>query len=161
MNKTGQLPNNAKPMRWLALSLLLACCACGVNTLPPGRGVMRRQIVGLAQSLAGLPYVFGGSDIDGFDCSGLVFYVYDCFGIRLPRSAKEQGRLPGTVKLKHASPGDILVFKLKKVWHTAIYLGENRFVHAPNSEGWVRFEELNEYWLDHLETVVAVLPGNG
>jgi cell wall-associated NlpC family hydrolase len=161
MNTTSQPTNTVRQPRWLALSLLLACCACGVRTLPPGRSVRRGQIVALAQSLAGLPYIYGGSDIDGFDCSGLVFYVYDCFGIRLPRSAREQGRLPGTVKLKHALPGDILVFKLEKSWHTAIYLGEGRFVHAPNSEGWVRFEELNEYWLSRLQTVVAVLPGNG
>ncbi len=161
MNTSRYLPNAARPQPWLALFLLLASCACGVRTLPPHRAVQRRQIVGLAQNLAGLPYVYGGSDIDGFDCSGLVFYVYDCFGIRLPRSAREQGRLPGTVKLKHASPGDILVFKVKKVWHTAIYMGEKRFVHAPNSGGWVRCEELNEYWLSRLETVVAVLPGDG
>jgi cell wall-associated NlpC family hydrolase len=161
MNTTSHLPRAVKTPRLPALSLLLACCACRVSTLPPGRSVQRRQIVALAQNLAGLPYVYGGSDIDGFDCSGLVYYVYDCFGIRLPRSAREQGRLPGTVKLKHAQPGDILAFKWKKTWHTAIYLGDQRFVHAPNAEGWVRFEELNEYWLSRLETVVAVLPGGG
>ena len=158
MNVTGHFPGTARRFLPAALPLLLACCACGVRTLPPGRSVMRRQIVGLAQSLAGLPYVYGGSDIDGFDCSGLVFYVYDCFGIRLPRSAREQGQLPGRVRLKHAAPGDILAFKWKKVWHTAIYLGDHRFVHAPNAAGWVRCEELSEYWLERLETVVAVLP---
>jgi hypothetical protein len=160
MNTTRQFPKPSKYRRLLALSLLLAACACAVRSQPQSRSVMRRQIVALAQSLAGLPYVYGGSDIDGFDCSGFVFYVYDCYGIRLPRSAREQGRLPGSVKLKHAAPGDILVFKLKKILHSAIYLGEGRFIHAPNAEGWVRFEKLNEYWLSRLETVVAVLPGN-
>jgi hypothetical protein len=161
MNTTRHFPNSSQQGRLLALSLLLACCACGVRTLPPKPRVPRWQIVALAQSLVGLPYVYGGSDIDGFDCSGLVFYVYDCFGIRLPRSAREQGRLPGSVKLKHALPGDILVFKLRKIWHSAIYLGEDRFVHAPNSEGWVRYERLNEYWRSCLVTVIAVLPGKG
>ena len=141
-----------------AAALLLACSACAVMTEPQARHILRRQIVGLAQSLAGIPYVYGGSDIDGFDCSGLVFYVYDCFGIRLPRSAREQARIKGAIKLKNAAPGDILVFKLKRIWHSAIYLGDNRFVHAPNADGWVRFEVLNEYWRSHLHTVAAVLP---
>jgi cell wall-associated NlpC family hydrolase len=160
MSTTGRFSNRAR-RRLLALPLLIACCACGVRILPPRPDVPRRQIVILAQSLVGLPYVYGGSDIDGFDCSGLVFYVYDCFGIRLPRSAREQGRLPGAVKLRHALPGDILVFKLGRSWHSAIFLGEGRFVHAPNSEGWVRYETLNEYWRSRLEKVVAILPGKG
>jgi cell wall-associated NlpC family hydrolase len=144
-----------------AFFLLLACCACSMRTGPPVPNVQRRQIVGLAASLAGVPYVFGGSDIDGFDCSGLVYYVYDCFGIRLPRSARQQADLPGAVKPKRAAPGDILVFKLKRTWHSAIYLGDGRFVHAPSAAGWVRLETLNDYWLSRLETVIAVLPGNG
>jgi cell wall-associated NlpC family hydrolase len=152
----------ARPRILAALFLLLASGACAPHTEPPARrGVLRRQIVSLAVSLAGIPYVYGGSDIDGFDCSGLVFYVYDCFGIRLPRSAREQARLPWTVRQKHAAPGDILVFKLKQTWHSAIYLGEGRFVHAPNAEGWVRLETLNEYWSSRLQAVIAVLPGNG
>jgi hypothetical protein len=146
-----------------ALSLLLACCACAacaVRNEPETRSVLRRQIVELARSLVGIPYVYGGSDIDGFDCSGFVFYVYDCFGIRLPRSAREQAQLEGAVTIKHAAPGDILVFKLKRDWHSAIYLGDGRFVHAPNADGWVRFERLTDYWLSRLKAVVAVL-GNG
>jgi hypothetical protein len=158
MNTTRVRHGQAKHRLAFPLALLLACSACAVMTETTARIVLRRQIVGLAQALAGIPYVYGGSDIDGFDCSGLVFYVYDCFGIRLPRSARDQARLPGSIKLKHAAPGDILVFKLKKIWHSAIYLGQDRFVHAPNAGGWVRFEELNEYWRSHLQTVVAILP---
>jgi hypothetical protein len=158
MNTTRARRGKTKSRLIFPLALLLACAACAVRTEQEIRNVLRRQIVGLAQCLAGIPYVYGGSDIDGFDCSGLVFYVYDCFGIRLPRSARDQARLAGSVKLKHAAPGDILIFKLQKIWHSAIYLGNNRFVHAPNAQGWVRFEELNEYWRSHLYNVVAILP---
>jgi len=158
MLTTRARPGQSKSRLIFPLAVLLAASACAVRTKTETRNVLRRQIVALAQSLAGIPYVFGGSDIDGFDCSGLVFYVYDCFGIRLPRSAREQARLAGSVKLKHAAAGDILVFKLKRIWHSAIYLGQNRFVHAPNAQGWVRFEELNEYWRSNLHAVVAVLP---
>jgi cell wall-associated NlpC family hydrolase len=141
----------------LSCALVLASSACAVRTEPGRPAVRRQQIVDLVRSLPGIPYVRGGSDIDGFDCSGLVYYVYGCFGIRLPRSAREQAAMPGAVKLKHAQPGDILVFKLGKTWHSAIFLGGDRFVHAPNAEGWVRGEVLNDYWQSRLKAVIAVL----
>jgi hypothetical protein len=147
----------AKGPRALALCLLLAGAACAVRSEPETRTVLRRQIVELSRGLVGIPYIYGGSDIDGFDCSGFVFYVYDCFGIRLPRSARGQAKLKGAVPLRRAAPGDILVFRLKRKWHSAIYLGDGRFVHAPNFGGWVRFENLNDYWLSRLEAVIAVL----
>ncbi len=152
--------SEARPIRLLpALAVIFALLwACVARGKPPARSVLRRQVAALAVSLAGLPYMYGGRDIDGFDCSGLVYYVYDCFGIRLPRSAREQSRLPGAVRLKRASAGDILVFRLKKAWHTAIYLGDGRFVHAPNARGWVRLETLNDYWLPRLKSAIAVLP---
>ena len=162
MNTIRAFRKTRRPRLLALLSLLLACGACAVGFESQFRaGVQRRQIVALAVSLVGIPYVYGGSDIDGFDCSGMVCYVYDCFGIRLPRSAREQAELPGAVKLKHAAAGDILVFGMKKTWHSAIYLGDGRFIHAPNSKNWVRLETLNDYWLSRLVTVIAVLPGSG
>jgi len=161
--KARRLIRKAGPLRLLpALAVIVALLwACATSSKPPVRSVLRRQVTALAASLAGLPYVYGGSDIDGFDCSGLVFYVYDCFGIRLPRSAREQSKLPGAVRLKRAAAGDILVFRLKKAWHSAIYLGDGRFVHAPSARGWVRVETLNDYWLPRLKTAVAVLGTSG
>ncbi len=142
---------------WLAL-LAVVCLSCRPGSLPEQKPVLRRQIVELAGKLAGIPYRFGGFDIDGFDCSGLVFYVFDCFGIRVPRHAREQGRMSGSIKLKHAAQADILVFKSHGTWHSAIYLGAGRFVHAPSSGGWVRFEVLNAYWLSRLRKVITVWP---
>ncbi|MEI6614553.1 MAG: C40 family peptidase [Chrysiogenales bacterium] len=138
--------------------LILAYSFCSPRAEPEHKQVLRRQIVGLAKNLAGIPYRFGGNDIDGFDCSGLVFYVYDCFGIRIPRNAREQGRMNGNIKLKYAAPGDILIFKLKKIWHSAIFMDNQRFIHAPKTGGWVRFENLDEYWLSHLYKVITVWP---
>jgi cell wall-associated NlpC family hydrolase len=145
-----------------ALAVIVALLwACAARVKPPARSVLRRQVTALAASLAGLPYVYGGSDIDGFDCSGLVYYVYDCFGIRLPRSAREQSKLPGAVRLRRAAAGDILIFRLKRAWHSAIYLGDGRFVHAPSARGWVRMETQNDYWLPRLKTAIAVLGTSG
>jgi hypothetical protein len=146
-----------KSQVWLLPLIVLAFLFCAVRGEPQQR-LVRWQIVELAKNLAGIPYRFGGVDIDGFDCSGLVFYVYDCFGINVPRNAREQAGMNGSIKLKHADPGDILIFKLKRIWHSAIYLGNDRFIHAPNAGGWVRFENLNEYWLSRLYKVITVWP---
>ncbi len=119
---------------------------------------MREKIVALAKSLSGLPYRFGGDDIDGFDCSGFVHYVYKCFGIEIPRTAKKQGKLPGKISFARAKPGDILVFKLKRRdWHSGIFLSKKRFIHAPNKKERLREEDLNSYWLEHLERVIGVI----
>lgn len=156
---SSRFPWPARRLRRLAAWLLLAAgAACAVRTSPPPPRVQRRQVAGLAASLAGIPYVYGGSDIDGFDCSGLVFYVFDCFGIRLPRSAEEQAGLAVAVPWRRAAPGDILAFRLEGKWHSAIYIGGGRFVHAPSSGGWVRVEAMNEYWQGRLRAVIAVLP---
>jgi hypothetical protein len=144
--------------RWLALLAILACSFCRMRAQRDPQPVLRRQIAGLAVSLAGIPYRFGGIDIDGFDCSGLVHYVYGCFGIKVPRSARDQGRLPGTPAPTRAAQGDILVFKLRNIWHSAIYLGNGRFIHAPSAGGWVRFENLDAYWLSRLRKVVKAWP---
>jgi cell wall-associated NlpC family hydrolase len=142
-----------------ALALLAAASACAPRLAPPAAyAIARQKVATLAQSLAGVPYVYGGSDIDGFDCSGLVFYVYDCFGIRLPRSAGAQADLRGAVSWKRAEAGDILAFRLDSGWHSAIYLGEGRFIHAPSAGERVRVETLNDFWLRRLRAVIALLP---
>jgi cell wall-associated NlpC family hydrolase len=138
----------------LALILGFAVGQTWSESMP--KQVLRRQVAELARNLVGIPYRFGGVDIDGFDCSGLVYYVHDCFGISLPRSAREQGRLDGAVPLQRAAAGDILVFKIGRLWHSAIYLGDGRFVHSPNAGGWVRIEILNEYWASRLRRAIRL-----
>jgi hypothetical protein len=161
LQEKKEKPGSLRKRVWILPFVALACTLCSLRTVPEQRLLLRSQIVALAVTLAGVPYRFGGVDIDGFDCSGLVFYIYDCFGIKVPRSAREQGSMAGTVKLKLAAPGDILVFKFARVWHTAIYLGNGRFIHAPNAGGWVRLEKLNEYWLSRLRKVKTVWPDAG
>ena len=155
MKAKNEKPGLLKSRVWLLPIIVLSFLFCAMRSEPQQR-LVRWQIVELAKNLLGIPYRFGGVDIDGFDCSGLVFYVYDCFGIEVPRNAREQGRMIGAIKLKYAVAGDILVFKLKRIWHSAIYLGNGNFIHAPNAGGWVRLENLNEYWLSRLHKVINV-----
>jgi cell wall-associated NlpC family hydrolase len=139
------------------LVFLFAVFYCSIRKEPERVWDLRGKIVLLTEHLQGIPYKYGGYDLEGFDCSGLVYYVYDAFGIKLPRTAKKQAKMKQTVKFKRAKPADILVFKLRRSWHTAIYIGGKSFIHAPNRKGVVRREHLDSFWKKRLKSVVSVI----
>ena len=148
------------PIGLLVLLLLaMPCCRFekGPEKEPEKVWGLRGKMVTLAKSLAGLPYRYGGQEIDGFDCSGFIYYVYDCYGVKLPRTAEGQAKLKEKVKFKYAKPADILVFKFGSRRHTALYIGANSFIHAPEKNDRLRVESLNEFWKDRLEYVVQVI----
>jgi cell wall-associated NlpC family hydrolase len=106
-----------------------------------------------AISQLGKPYVWGGADLTGFDCSGLVRFIYDQVGIPVPRTAAEQFSAAKPVDLGGLKPGDLLFFRTqgRRISHVAIYTGEGRFVHAPRSGQPVEFRMLDdEYYRAHL-----------
>jgi cell wall-associated NlpC family hydrolase len=116
---------------------------------PSGAPRAEAAIVALAQ--LGRPYVFGGASPDtGFDCSGLVAYVYrEAFRSALPRTAYEQSRIGVPVVGDALAPGDLVFFNTlrREFSHVGIYLGEARFVHAPSGGGVVRVEDMRlPYW---------------
>jgi hypothetical protein len=137
--------------------IILLTSVCHIKKEPEKVWNVREKIAVLTKSLIGLPYQYGGYELDGFDCSGLVYYVYDCYGIKLPRTAKKQAKLKEKISLKRAKPGDILAFKLKRRWHTAIYIGDKSFVHAPNQREKVRKETINAFWKKRLKRVIRII----
>jgi hypothetical protein len=141
----------------IMLTLLLAVSYCSVRKEPSKVWDIRGKIILLAGSLTGLPYKYGGEEIYGFDCSGFVYYVYDAFGIKLPRTANRQAALKGKIKFKNAKPADILCFRIDRRWHTAIYTGKNTFIHAPNKRSRVRMETLNKTWRKHLKHAIRII----
>ncbi len=148
----------AKKIIFLLIALImLSACQHRIYYEPGPKVELRTKIIELSRALEGLKYRYGGIDIDGFDCSGLIYYVYSCFGIIVPRSAKEQLLAGREIHFSEALPGDILVFKLPSGWHSAIYIGENKIIHAPGRNQFVRSEELNAFWHKHLKRVVQVL----
>ena len=102
-----------------------------------------------ALDLRGVPYKIGGSDPSGFDCSGLVQYVFARQGIALPRDVRRQYQVGYEIDAGNLRPGDLLFFNTESdgASHVAIALDGESFVHAPNSRGVVRVERLSSsYW---------------
>jgi peptidoglycan endopeptidase LytE len=99
----------------------------------------------------GVPYRLGGADPAGFDCSGLVQYVFAQYGISVPRVVEQQYAVGDTLEPDEIRPGDLIFFNTKKrgssASHVGIAIGQDQFVHAPNSTGVVRVETLaSAYW---------------
>ena len=97
-------------------------------------GPSSQTITKTATQMIGVPYRYGGSTPSGFDCSGLVQYSYRAAGITVPRTSREQYNAASPIRLTEAVPGDLLFFRYdRRISHVAIYLGDERFVHAPSS----------------------------
>jgi cell wall-associated NlpC family hydrolase len=104
------------------------------------------RVVAFALAQVGAPYRWGGSDSRGFDCSGLVMYVYGRAGVSLPHSAVKQYRLGTPVSRKELAPGDIVFFD--RLNHSGIYIGDGRFVHATKTGDTVKISRLDEAWFE-------------
>jgi cell wall-associated NlpC family hydrolase len=106
-----------------------------------------------AMGLIGVPYKRGGNDSDtGFDCSGFTRHLFEnSLGLLLPRKVDDQAKASGLVPVKRneLKPGDLVFFNtLKRTFsHVGIYLGDDKFIHAPRSGAEVRIESLDvKYW---------------
>lgn len=102
--------------------------------------------------LTGIKYRRGGTDPDsGLDCSGFVQLVFkDAVGLLLPRTAKEQSQIGDVIDKRELKPGDLVFFNtMRRAFsHVGIYLGDNRFMHAPRTGAEVRVEDMSQsYWV--------------
>ncbi len=102
--------------------------------------------------LIGINYRFGGTNPDtGLDCSGFVQLVFkEAIGILLPRSAREQSEVGAVIDFHELKPGDLVFFNTMRhaFSHVGIYLGDNRFMHAPRTGAEVRVEDMRQnYWI--------------
>lgn len=119
------------------------------------RSPQANDILFRAMSLVGTRYRYGGNTPQtGFDCSGLVSYVFrDAKGINLPRSATDMSRLNyPTIPRQRLVAGDLVFFSQRghTIGHVGIYVGEGRFIHAPSTGGKVRLDKLDDkYWRKH------------
>jgi cell wall-associated NlpC family hydrolase len=156
------MPLLARSLTVVLIASLLAACSSPApvepvvvmpQTAPQHYPGTAEEVLFTAIGLVGTPYRYGGNTPDGgFDCSGLINYVYrGAAGVALPRTTREMNAMRGgTVGREALKAGDLLFFATsggRRVSHAAIYVGEGRFVHAPSSGGTVRLDSLsNSYW---------------
>lgn len=168
-----------RPASWLALRVvclsasigLLAACASSPQRpiereshsalanlparAPEGNAGTANDVLFRAIALVGTPYRWGGNTPDGgFDCSGLVDYIYrNAAGLALPHSSREMSQLngPQVRRMTDLVSGDLVFFGGSGgISHVGVYVGKGRFVHAPNSGGTVRLDDIDgPYWRDH------------
>ncbi len=160
-------------MRSLITAILIAT-ACGLCAAEPadpmgdllaGKGLIARlegmrqnmssvasDLVVNAMSFLGVRYKYGGDDLaEGVDCSGFVRAIYEqTLGMVLPRRAAEQARATQTISRDELKPGDLVFFNTMRsaFSHVGIYIGDNKFIHAPRTGAQVRVEDMREsYWV--------------
>lgn len=125
----------------------------GEANLPtPAQSNLGQKIAELAEQQVGAPYLYGGDTPNGFDCSGLVQYVYAQAGVSLPRTAEGQYNSTPRVARDALEPGDIVFFNSDSgsLMHVGIYIGSHWFVHAPESGKSVSGARLDSaYWYGH------------
>lgn len=116
-----------------------------------GKGNIRQELVRTAKRFIGVPYRWGGTDSNkGFDCSGLTMVTYRLNGLNLPRVSRNQFKAGRWVSRSRLQPGDLVFFATqggRRVSHVGMYVGSNRFIHAPRTGKTVRIVKLNSsYW---------------
>jgi len=129
----------------------------GLNLISePTVPTLRDMVVRAGLDYIGTPYTWGGNDPDdGFDCSGLVSFVYrEVAGVELPRTARAQRQVGKQIDRNHLKPGDLVFFTTRGrrggISHVGMYIGHDEFVHAPNHNTTVRVDSLdNSYWQRH------------
>jgi len=109
---------------------------------------LRNEIVTTAKSFVGVPYRWGGTSPErGFDCSGLSMAVYHLNGLNLPRSSEAQWEAGSPINRGRLSKGDLVFFATsgrRKISHVGIYVGEDKFIHAPGRNKRIRFDSLSK-----------------
>ncbi|MDQ3618367.1 MAG: C40 family peptidase [Pseudomonadota bacterium] len=188
VNKAAHYPGNTAPAPvagpawhrrlWLFALLCLPLVGCGGGdtvrnaastpatrdwaVVAPQDPAAANSVLMRAISLVGTPYRYGGNTPDGgFDCSGLVNYVYrDMLDLQLPRTSRDLAAYQGPkIAPQRLTTADLVFFGSGgNVTHVGIYVGEGRFVHAPSSGGTVRLDHLDgHYWRDHYSGAKRIL----
>jgi cell wall-associated NlpC family hydrolase len=116
-------------------------------TPPPDLGdpvrAPRGSVVQIAMTKLGAPYRWGADGPDAFDCSGFTMWVYAQVGVSLPHSSRAQYSCGERVSRANLRPGDLVFFGRSRIHHVGIYVGGNRYIHAPHTGDVVRISSLN------------------
>ena len=135
----------------MAFSLILSGCGSSQRYKDGRTSAAKQSVVKTAKRMLGVKYRYGGTSPGrGFDCSGLVQYSHKAAGIKLPRTTGQQFKAAKRISRRYMKAGDLVFFKTaisRAVSHVGIYLGNNKFIHAPSSGKRVKISSMKEkYW---------------
>jgi len=156
-------------LRYLLLAILLSLLA-GCSSMEPQRNAFaskrshvayqdsakRNDVVMYAFGLINVDYRFGGANPEsGLDCSGMVSYIYqNSLGLKLPHNAARIAHLGRDISPSELRPGDLVFFNTQNrpYSHVGIYIGDDRFIHAPHTNGKIEVSSLkNRYFAQRFE----------
>jgi len=158
----------------LTVALVLAIVA-GCGTPPqrssPGQPVTQvstrtlgDEVVLRAMAQIGAAYRYGGADLEGFDCSGLVYFIHQQLGYSAPRTAQQQYDASRRIAREDLQPGDLVFFRFSgsRISHVGIYAGAGRFVHAPQTGRNVELKGLDDaFYAQHFAGAGRLAPRGG
>lgn len=145
----------------LFLAALLGGCASELRRTEPvpqaGSGPVLPERIGdeialRAMAQLGKAYRYGGADLEGFDCSGLVYFIHQELGLVAPRTAQQQFNAATPIQRARLEPGDLVFFRFSgtRISHVGIYAGNGRFVHAPQTGRNIELKSLDDaYYAKH------------
>ncbi len=141
---------------WLVACSSLSRKPLGTYQSIPNNPAKRQDIVMQAIAMLDRGYTYGGKKLHtGFDCSGLVTFVYkESAGISIKGSASQMAQVTRSIEASQAHPGDLVFFNTlgSSFSHVGIYIGDGKFVHAANEKTGVKTERLsNSYWSKRFE----------
>ncbi|CDH91120.1 NLP/P60 family protein [Clostridium botulinum B str. Eklund 17B (NRP)] len=115
-----------------------------------------RAIIKEAQKYLGIPYLWGGTTPDGFDCSGLMQYVFNSQGIEIPRVSQDQQSFAEPINLSELKPGDLVFNKPSNSTHVGLYIGDDKYLHAPHTGDVVKISTLSTSNMKYAGRVLKV-----
>jgi cell wall-associated NlpC family hydrolase len=156
---SGRDPSAATPRAPVGNSVATIAAPAG-RAIAPSRD---SDMLFYALAAAGVDYRRGGKSYQrGFDCSGLVAFVYrEAYSLALPHNTQAQSELGEAINLSQLQSGDLVFFNTqrKPFSHVGIYIGEGRFVHAPKEGAVVRTENMRaRYWTTRFDGARRIVP---
>ena len=160
------MARNLKLRTWLACGLMTLLAACGsvppapesLAGLPPRAAYSEtgQEVTLFALGLIDTGYRFGGKNPEaGLDCSGMVAYIYNrAAGLKVAGSAADIARKGRPIDRRDLRPGDLVFFNTRNApfSHVGLYIGDERFIHAPSTNGRVRIDHMNaRYYAQRFE----------
>ncbi|WP_028563350.1 C40 family peptidase [Paenibacillus pinihumi] len=147
-------------MTCLCTSIGLSALAFGPSNQVSAATSEATEIISAGKDLLGTPYRYGSSGTtSSFDCSSFVQYVFNQSDISLPRTSSDQAGIGEKVSKSSLSRGDLMFFNTngKSISHVAIYIGDNKMIHASTSQGVTITDINNSYWKNKYVTARRVL----